>query len=91
MAKLELDLAADIQPVSGFRAKSAALIKRVRQTGQPLVLTQHGRGIAVLLDIGRYQSLLEELEALRDGRRGSHGTKQRPVGPKTTPSVDDQP
>ena len=91
MAKLDLDLATDIQPVSGFRAKSAALIKRVRQTGRPLVLTQHGRGIAVLLDIGRYQSVLEEIEALRDGDRGPHGAGQRPVGSEIAPRVAGQP
>ncbi len=66
MARVTLDLEADIQPVSDFRANASALIRQVRESGRPLVLTQRGRGAAVLLDIGAYQRLLEENEELRD-------------------------
>jgi antitoxin YefM len=70
MAKVALDLEADIQPVSDFRANASAMLQQVRETGRPLVLTQRGRGAAVLLDIGAYQGLLDELEELRDVHRG---------------------
>jgi prevent-host-death family protein len=70
MAKVALDLEADIQPVSDFRANASAMLQHVRETGRPLVLTQRGRGAAVLLDIGAYQGLLDELEELRDVHRG---------------------
>lgn len=70
MAKVGIDLEADIQPVSDFRANASAMLKQVRDTGRPLVLTQRGRGAAVLLDIGSYQGLLDELDELRDVHRG---------------------
>lgn len=70
MAKVAIDLEADIQPVSDFRANASAMLKQVRETGRPLVLTQRGRGAAVLLDIGAYQGLLDELDELRDVHRG---------------------
>jgi prevent-host-death family protein len=56
----------DIQPVTAFRAHAAALIARVRETRRALVLTQRGRGAAVLLDVREYERLLDELELLRD-------------------------
>lgn len=42
------------------------MIKQVRDTRRPLVLTQNGRGTAVLLDIREYQRLVEENETLHD-------------------------
>ena len=83
MAKVALDLASDIHPVSDFRANTASLLKQIKESGRPLVLTQRGRGSAVVLDIQAYQDMLEELETLRDihaalgdvkaGRVLSHG------------------
>ena len=70
MPKVALDLETDIQPVSEFRARTSALLDQVHESGRPLVLTRRGRGAAVVLDIGEYQRLLEELEELRDVQRG---------------------
>ena len=61
-----VNLREDIKPVSEFRAKAAALLQRIRETKRALVLTQRGRSAAVVLDVGEYERLLEELELLRD-------------------------
>jgi prevent-host-death family protein len=66
MAKIPLNLETDIQPVSDFRSNAAAILKQVRESGRPLILTQRGRAAAVLLDIGLYQALIDEIETLRD-------------------------
>ncbi len=65
-----LDLRQDIQPVSEFRANTAATLKRARDTGRPVLLTQNGRAAAVLLDVDLYQALVEELATLRDIQAG---------------------
>ena len=44
----------DIRPLSEFRAGVASFVKRVNDTKRPLVLTQHGRGVAVLIDIREF-------------------------------------
>ena len=62
----------DIQPLSAFRANVAAFVEQVRATGRPLVLTQHGRGAAVLLGSNEYEALMEELELMRDVRLSEH-------------------
>ncbi|HSW31075.1 MAG TPA: type II toxin-antitoxin system Phd/YefM family antitoxin [Longimicrobiales bacterium] len=56
----------DIQPLTAFRANVAGFVDQVRATGRPLVLTQHGRGAAVLLSAADYEALVDELELLRE-------------------------
>jgi prevent-host-death family protein len=63
-----VNLEEDIRPLSEFRADAAGMIQKVRETKRALVLTQRGHSSAVLLDIGEYQHLLDELELLRDLR-----------------------
>ncbi len=58
----------DIRPLSEFRANAAAFIEQVQATHRPIVLTQHGRGAAVLLDISEYERLVERVEVLEDIR-----------------------
>lgn len=55
----------DIQPVSEFRANAAKFIEQVRETKKPLVISQHGRGAAVLVDYDVFHDLLDELEVHR--------------------------
>ena len=59
----------DIQPVTEFRANAAQFIEQVRETGEPVILTQHGRSAAVLLDVDTYEAMMDELDLLRDVRR----------------------
>jgi antitoxin YefM len=66
MSRPALDLSDDIKPISEFRANAAALVKHVKSTGRPLVITQHGHSAAVLLDVQTYQDLTDELSTLKD-------------------------
>ena len=56
----------DIRPLSELRANAAAFVQQVRSTRRPLVLTQHGRSAAVLLDVDEYERLVERAEILED-------------------------
>lgn len=58
----------DIQPVTEFRANAAQFIEQIQTTGQPMILTQHGRSAAVLLDVDSYEAMIDELALLRDVR-----------------------
>lgn len=58
----------DIRPLGEFRANLAAVVAQVRRTKRPVILTQHGRSAAVLMDAGEYESLLERVELLQDVR-----------------------
>lgn len=60
----------DVQPLSAFRANAAGFIEQVQATKRPLVITQHGRSSAVVLDVEAYEAMAEELELIRDIRIG---------------------
>ena len=59
----------DVQPLSAFRANAAGFLEQLRETKRPLVLTQHGKSAAVVLDVDEYEALMEELEVIRDIRQ----------------------
>lgn len=58
----------DVQPLSAFRANAAGFLAQVRETKRPLVLTQHGKSAAVILDVDEYEALVDEVELVRDIR-----------------------
>jgi len=64
MQRLKIDQ--DIKPLSEVRTGIANFIKQVRDTKRPLIITQHGKGVAVLLDASEYETMQEKLELLTD-------------------------
>lgn len=56
----------DIRPMSEFRTGIASFLKMIRNTKRPLIITQHGKGVAVLLDANEYESMQEKIELLQD-------------------------
>lgn len=63
---MNISLAKDIEPLSEFRKKSADFIKRLKKDKQPIVLTQHGKSAAVLLDVSEYERIAKKIEMLED-------------------------
>ena len=64
-----LRLTEDLKPLSDFKSKAAEIVRQVEVTGRPVVITKHGRGVAVVLSIEsyeRYQALVERQALLRD-------------------------
>ena len=62
----KIQLHEDIQPLSEFRANVASFIEKVKQTKRPIVITQHGKSAAVMLDVSEYQALIDKLELLTE-------------------------
>jgi len=62
----QVNLEHDIKPLSEFRANAASLLKHVKDTRRPLVITQHGKSSAILMDVKEYQNLLDKIEILQD-------------------------
>jgi prevent-host-death family protein len=58
--------AQDIRPLADFRANLAAVVDQVQRTRRPVVLTEHGRSAAVLVNVAEYEALLDRLELLQD-------------------------
>ena len=64
MQRLKIDQ--DIRPMSEFRTGIASFLKQVHDTKRPLVITQHGKGVAVLIDVKEYEAMQEKIEVLQD-------------------------
>lgn len=60
----------DIMPVTDLRQDAAAALKRVRNSKQPLVVTQRGRAAAVILSVDAYERAEHERQLLRLLARG---------------------
>jgi prevent-host-death family protein len=65
-----IDVTQDIHSLTTFKRNSSGLMKRMKKTGRPLVLTVNGKAEAVLLDAADYQQVAGHLDALASIRRG---------------------
>ena len=59
-----INLQEDVQPLSEFRSGVSSYIQQVTETKRPLLITQHGKGVAILADVGEFESLQMRLELL---------------------------
>ena len=62
----------EIIPVTDLRQDASAVLKRVRTSKEPLIVTQRGRAAAVMLSVSAYQRSEQErqiLELLARGER----------------------
>ena len=64
MQRIKVDK--DIRSLSEFRTGIANFIKQVHETKRPLVITQHGKGVAVLMDSREFEAMQEKIELLTD-------------------------
>ena len=56
---------ANIIPVSELRQDAAKIMKRVRNSREPVVITQRGRAAAVLISVESYEQSEHEKDILR--------------------------
>jgi len=61
-------MAVKILPASEVREQLSSILKDLTKDKEPVVITQHGKAKAVLLDIDRYSTLMQLLEDLEDIR-----------------------
>ena len=54
-----------IEPVTTLKTRSAELIRRARDSGQPIVITQNGKATAVLQDVESFERQRKALLLLR--------------------------
>ena len=80
-----LDIVKDIHSLTFFRRNSAGLLKQLKKTKRPVVLTVNGKAEAVLLDAEAYQTQLDRLaqqdviEGIRQGFDDVRQGRMRPA------------
>ena len=65
-----IDVTQDIQSMTTFKRNTNGLMKHMKKTGRPLVLTVKGRAEAVVIDAASYQAVAVHLDAIASIRRG---------------------
>jgi prevent-host-death family protein len=68
-----MDITKDIQPMTTFRNHSAEMMKYLRETKRPVILTINGKAAAVVQDAEAYQRLLD----LADQADAAEGFRQK--------------
>ena len=64
-----VDITKDIQPLTAFRNNSVKMMRQLKRTKRPVILTVNGRVEAVVQDAEAYQELLD-IAAKADAREG---------------------
>jgi PHD/YefM family antitoxin component YafN of YafNO toxin-antitoxin module len=68
-----MNLQRDIQSLTEFKLHTPEFVQRLKESGEPLILTINGKAELVVQDAGSYQKLLdlaEEARVLEGIRRG---------------------
>jgi prevent-host-death family protein len=74
-----VDLQKEIRSLTEFKRNTSELVKRMKETGDPLVLTVNGKAELVVQDAEAYQRMLELIdraEAIEGIRRGLESMKR---------------
>ncbi len=56
-----MSLQNQIKPISYFKANATEIINELRESGQPMIITQNGEATAVIQDIASYERMQESL------------------------------
>jgi prevent-host-death family protein len=85
MGMPRIKLSEDIQPLTTFRNHSVEMVRQLRESQRPIVLTVNGKPEAVIQDVEAYQRLLDlaaladESEGIRQGEEDIDAGRTRPA------------
>ena len=80
-----IDLSQDTHSLSDFKRKTSEFMKRMKTSGQPVILTINGKAELVVQDTAGYQRLLElaeraeMMEFLRESREDIEAGRTEPA------------
>lgn len=74
-----IKLSEDVRPITELKTRAAELVDQARTTHRPILLTRHGRGIAVLLDLEEYESLSERAAFVQAVEEGAQAVREGDV------------
>jgi prevent-host-death family protein len=55
-----IKVAEDVKPLSDLKTRAGDIVRQAEETGRPVIITRHGRGVAVVLSVAAY----DEFQAL---------------------------
>lgn len=65
MATPAVKFSEDIVPLGDMKVNPGRIVRRIDETGRPVLLTSHGRGVAVVQSLSEYEAAQEERDFMR--------------------------
>lgn len=66
----------DVAPVIELKRETTKVIARVKRRRKPLLITQHGRGAAVLIDLVSWEEMMDRIDVLSGIARGEKEVRE---------------
>jgi prevent-host-death family protein len=77
-----MKLTEDIKPVTYMKTRAAELLRDVKRSRRPVVITQHGEAQAVVLDVATYEALRDATLLLQLTAEGEADVQARRTLPQ---------
>lgn len=71
----------NIKPMTDFRNNIKRYLKELQDNKKPIVLTQHGKSAAVLMDAGHYQDMRDQIEFMHKVAVGLDDYRKKRIAP----------
>lgn len=68
-----------IKPVTEIKRRATEVIQQLQEDRVPVVITEHGRSAAVMLDVESYEALLRRVEILEGIAQGERAFAENRV------------
>ncbi len=52
----------DLRPLTDLKTEAGDIVGQVERTGRPVVITRHGRGVAVILSLAAFEEMQTRME-----------------------------
>jgi prevent-host-death family protein len=65
MRRAAVKFSEDVVPLGEMKVNPGKIVRRVDETGRPVLLTSHGRGVAVVQALDEYEAGQEERDFMR--------------------------
>ncbi len=69
----------NIRPLTDFRNKMKEYIKELNEHKKPIILTQHGKSAAVLVNAEKFQEMQDQIEFMRKVAQGLEDYKSNRI------------
>ena len=76
----QLRITEDIQPLTAFRNNSVEMMRQLRETQRPIILTVNGKAEAVVLGTEAYQRLMDLVAQADEGEALRRAEEERRLG-----------
>jgi prevent-host-death family protein len=65
-----------LKPVTEIKRHATEIIGQLREDRVPVLITEHGKEAAIMLDIGTYKGMMQRLEVLEAIAKGEYAINE---------------